>query len=479
MGSLFTTQEPLSHLIINGDANGDANASMERDREKISSEGNKVGLWMLVGLTYFGVSGGPFGSEVAVQAAGPGLAILGFIVMPFVWSLPEALMTAELCTNFPEASGFCAWTNAAFGPCVSFICSFMSWLSGVTDNAVYPVMMFAYLEAGGMKSLSPVAEWALVVAITLVLTVLTWRGLDVTATTSVLLTTFILAPFVVLCVLTLPHAAPENWLRPPEHGLQGVDWRSLLNILFWNLNYFDSASAFSGDCVSPERTFPRGMLLTWAAIFFTYLLPLLAVTGVAPDERYCDGCYASLSKYAVGSWLSVWIQVAAFTSCIGQFIAEMASDSFQLMGMADRGQLPKFVGGRSRYGTPTFAVVVSAVCIVFLARLSFQTIVELVNILYALTVLAEFAAFIVLRRRQQSVLNGGGRVYRVPVNDQWGAVVMFIPASVFVFAVMAFSSSFALALAFVALVAGFLLYLWNCTARKRGWIDYAPVDSEW
>ena len=25
-----------------------------------------------------------------------------------------------------------------------------------------------------------------------------------------------------------------------------VEWRSLLNVLFWNLNYYDSASAFAG-----------------------------------------------------------------------------------------------------------------------------------------------------------------------------------------------------------------------------------------
>ena len=71
---------------------------------------------------------------------------------------------------------------------------------------------------------------------------------------------------------------PSNWLLGPadrssgsgamgDHQLgdggggawhENVKWRSLLNVLFWNLNYFDSASAFSGDCVNPSKTFPRG-----------------------------------------------------------------------------------------------------------------------------------------------------------------------------------------------------------------------------
>lgn len=95
----------------------------------------KIGIWMLVGLIYYSVSGGPLGMEVAVKAGGPLLALVGFAAMPLVWSVPEAAMTAELSVAFPEAAGFAAWTNAAFGPFWSFQCSMMSYFSGVLDNA--------------------------------------------------------------------------------------------------------------------------------------------------------------------------------------------------------------------------------------------------------------------------------------------------------------------------------------------------------
>jgi hypothetical protein len=52
----------------------------------------------------------------AVAAAGPLLVILGFIFLPLIWSVPEALITAELATAFPEDSGYVAWVTAAFGP---------------------------------------------------------------------------------------------------------------------------------------------------------------------------------------------------------------------------------------------------------------------------------------------------------------------------------------------------------------------------
>jgi hypothetical protein len=52
----------------------------------------------------------------AVAAGGPLLVILGFIIFPIIWSIPEALITAELATAFPENSGYVAWVTAAFGP---------------------------------------------------------------------------------------------------------------------------------------------------------------------------------------------------------------------------------------------------------------------------------------------------------------------------------------------------------------------------
>ena len=55
-------------------------------------------------------------TQDAVSEGAPLLAVLGFLVLPIVWSVPEALVTAELATAFPENSGYVAWVTAAFGP---------------------------------------------------------------------------------------------------------------------------------------------------------------------------------------------------------------------------------------------------------------------------------------------------------------------------------------------------------------------------
>ena len=82
----------------------------------------------------------------AVSAAGPMYALLGFALLPFIWSMPEALVCAELASAFPENSGYVVWVEAAFGPFAGFLEGLFSWISGVTDNTIYPVMLITYLQ---------------------------------------------------------------------------------------------------------------------------------------------------------------------------------------------------------------------------------------------------------------------------------------------------------------------------------------------
>ena len=50
-------------------------------------------------------SGGTFGIEPVVKAAGNFYAILGIALMPFFWSLPEMFMTYKMSIKYPCASG--------------------------------------------------------------------------------------------------------------------------------------------------------------------------------------------------------------------------------------------------------------------------------------------------------------------------------------------------------------------------------------
>jgi amino acid transporter len=82
------------------------------------------------------------------------------------------------------------------------------------------------------------------------------------------------------------------------------------------------------------------------------------------------------------------------------FVAEMSSDSYQLLGMAERGMLPAFFARRLRHGTLLEGILFSASGVLLLSSMTFQEIVAAENFLYGFGMLLEFLAFVLLRVRR-------------------------------------------------------------------------------
>jgi len=87
-------------ILQHTDPENGSSSSNSSSSSSLSSppSGEKLGVLSMAVLVFYNVSGGPFGIETTVRAGGNLYALLGFLVMPLVWSLPEALVTAELGT---------------------------------------------------------------------------------------------------------------------------------------------------------------------------------------------------------------------------------------------------------------------------------------------------------------------------------------------------------------------------------------------
>eukprot|EP00892_Ulva_mutabilis_P001477 jgi/Ulvmu1/1132/UM107_0005.1 len=384
----------------------------------------QLGLSGLVCLIFLEVAGGPFGTEDAVKAAGPLLAILGFLLLPFVWSIPEALICAELATAFPENSGYVMWVESAFGPFFGFLEGLFSWVSGVTDNTLYPIMFVKYLEIfiPGL-----VGHWtskisALVIA--LAMTGLNYSGLDVVGRSSEVVVVAVVLPFIALAVLALPKMDVSHWRgTKPVADIQWIDY---LNVMFWNLNSWDCISTLAGEVRNPARLFPRALFFAVQLVVAMYLLPLLVGVAVT-DDVYGDwsvGYYGHVAQQVGGPALAAAVTFAAVVSQVGMFEAEMSSDSYQVLGMSERGYLPASFARRSRFGTPAVGILLSSVGIFTMLTFSFLEIVEMLNVVYSMGELLEFAAFVWLRVSQPDLK----RPFKVPL-PAWALTLMLLPAS--------------------------------------------------
>lgn len=435
----------------------------------------KLALLPLVFLIYFEVAGGPYGEEAAVGAAGPLFAILGFIVFPFIWSIPEALLTAELATAFPGNGGFVIWANEAFGPFWGSLMGFWKFFSGVINLASYPVLCIDYLKLVFPALSHGIPYYASIFISTSVLSFLNYSGLAIVGYTAVALGVVSLLPFVLLSLISLPKIDPNRWLSLGQEGVK-KDWRLYFNTIFWNLNFWDSASTLAGEVDQPHKTFPKALLSAGLLSCLAYIIPLLAVNGAVPldQKNWAGGYFADVAEVIAGKWLKFWMEIGAVLSIVGLFEAQLTSAAYQLLGMADLGFIPKIFGDRSRrFNTPWMGILISTVIALAMSFFTFTEIISTVNFLYSLGMLLEFASFLWLRRKFPALK----RPFEVPLGMP-GLILMCLTPSALLIYVMTVATKIVYVTSAFLTSFGIMLYYFMNLCKSKKWIEFNWVGDK-
>ncbi|CAJ2668085.1 unnamed protein product [Trifolium pratense] len=435
----------------------------------------KLTLIPLIFIIYFEVAGGPYGEEPAVQAAGPLFALLGFLIFPFIWSIPEALITAELTTVFPGNGGFVIWAENAFGPLSGSLMGTWKFLSGVINVAAYPVLCIDYI-----KKLFPVFEsgWPrnlAILASTLLLSFLNYTGLTIVGYVAVVLAIVSLSPFILMSFIAIPKIHPHKWISLGQKGVK-KDWNLFFNTLFWNLNFWDNVSTLAGEVEEPKKTFPLALLIAVIFTCVSYLIPLFAVTGVVnvDQSQWETGFHAQAAKIIAGNWLKIWIEIGAVLSGIGLFEAQLSSSAYQFLGMAEIGILPKFCGVRSKwFNTPWLGILVSTSITIAVSYMNFTDIISSANFLYSLGMLLEFASFLWLRWKKPLLV----RPYKVPMNMPMLVVMCLVPSGFLIF-IMAIATKTVFLVSGLMTIGGISFFFFIKLCRMKNWVKFEVKEVE-
>jgi amino acid transporter len=378
-----------------------------------------LGFSRLVALTFFCVAGGAYGFEDAVGAAGPAIALAALLVVPWVWSFPTALMTAELSTAMPEDGGYVVWVERAFGRFWGFQEGWWSWLCSFADNALYPVMFLDYLTylRGDMTTAE---RWLIGIALVAATTWMNIRGARLVGGSLVVFAAFVLAPFAVMIALGAPQVDATAWLARGGKG----DWALLVSVVLWNTSGWDNAGTLAGEVERPNRTYPAAMAASVALVTLAYLLPVAVGAGVEHNwQAWEEGYFPKIAAAVGGGWLGGWITIAGLVSAAGLLTALLCTSSRVPYAMAARGMLPASLARlHPRHATPWISIAVNAIGVAVLIPFSFQELIQVDMFLYAAALILEFAALVWLRMKEP----GMPRPYRVPGGTA-GALALSLP----------------------------------------------------
>jgi amino acid transporter len=378
----------------------------------------------LVAVMFFCVSGGPFGLEGMVGPVGPGLALLLLLVIPILYTIPEALLIGELASMLPAEGGYYVWVKRAFGPFWGFWNGWLSWAYSLVDMALYPVLFRQYLHYF-IPGLTPLEGWIAALAVIWIATGLNLRGTRTVGVASTGFVALVVAPFGVLAAF-----AAARWLGDPAAHLtltpfhaEGTTFLGALGVGIsqgiWNYSGWDNASTIGDEIQSSGRTYPKALARAVPLVTIVYLVTVVPTLAVSDWHAWTDGAWPAIARTIVGGWLAQWIAAAGMISAFALFNALLLAYSRIPLALARDRLLPASLRRLDERATPRRAVIVSAVIYSICALIPFGDLLAADVLLYTLALVLEFGALIALRRREPS-LRGP---FRVPVST-WGLVLL-------------------------------------------------------
>jgi len=374
----------------------------------------KMRLVPLIAATYFMVAGGPYGIEDILGGAGYAKAIVILLALPVLWSLPTALMIGELASAVPAEGGFYVWVRRALGPFWGYQEGWLSLSASIFDMAIYPAIFVLYL---GRLSPALTAGWhgyAWSLAVVVICSVWNLRGAPAVGEGSVWLFVLLLAPFVVLVVLAIWHAAAFHSLGHWSGAGEAGGLSTAVLVAMWNYMGWDNASTVAQEVENPQRNYPRAMIAANMLVAVSYILPLtaMALAGFSVSN-FSTGDWSTAAEFVGGPLLGLAVIAGGAITGIGMFNALVLSYTRVPMAMAEDGMLPRALVRRNSRGVPWVSVLVCGLAWALALRLPFERLISIDLILYGSSLMLEFVALVVLRFREPALerpFRAGGTV---------------------------------------------------------------------
>jgi amino acid transporter len=374
----------------------------------------KVGLFSFVFVMYSYNTAGPFGLEDQIRTAGPGMALLYQLFIPFFWCIPISLVAAELTTAMPVEGGFYRWTREAFGDFWGFLAGWWNWCASFLLGGAYAVL-FTDNIAHYIPGLTPLQHYLISLAVIAVIAYVNVRGIRLVGKIATVLELSILAVVLLMCIVSVRmwHRNPFLPLVPPHQPVFQVFGVGFA-LGLWLYAGYEQISSVAEEVENPQRSYPRALAWVVPLSIATYVLPTACVlASVGKWEQWHDGFFSEAAGIIGGQWLGFAMTVAAAFTALSILNSTVLSTTRMPFAMAEDGYFPATLAKtHSRFGTPWLAIVISAAvyCLVAWHSLS-QLISVYIWLRIATTILTVLSAWQFRRKRPEMQ-----RAFRIP----WG-----------------------------------------------------------
>lgn len=254
-GSFLHSIGGLAPVSISHGSNGDSHAASSAEMGESTSllgaglaPKKQLGALGLAAIVFFLVCGGSYGTEDLGGKIPPLYAILGIVIVPWLFSLPIALVTAELATSMTDQSGFIMWIKRGWGDFFAHLDTILVNIIMVLDLALYPGIFLTYLQAlvneFKMGALAGWRGYPINVVFVLIGGGINLIGLKAVGNSAKVLTLLTLLPFVLFVILGFASKEFEGSRLGSTHHPE-PDYPLYFSVLLWSMCGYEYSGFFA------------------------------------------------------------------------------------------------------------------------------------------------------------------------------------------------------------------------------------------
>ena len=342
-------------------------------------------------LAFNGAIGASIFALPATLAADFGTSAPWLFPLVGLASLLIAIPFSRSVAAFPESGGPATY-GRVFGTFAGFELGWIYYVARATAFAANLNVLISYLARWWMGAEVGALRIALMLAVVAGFALINIRGLTpamrlLGGLTFLKTVPLIAAAVAALIIAGVPTPVPLPPLSEVEAGVL---------IVFYAFVGFENVVVAAGETRNPGRTLPRALLGTIGSIALLYFVVQLAFVAFYPNglDSGAETPLLALGQAIMGPVGALILGLAAIFSLAGNLHANIAATPRLTFAMAERGELPSWLGRvHPSFATPAtsilfFAVLVAALAVsgsfVWLAIVS--TLARM--IVYAVTILA-------------------------------------------------------------------------------------------
>ena len=355
------------------------------------------------------IGGGLFLTTVQIQDKVPvGSAVVLSYVLAAIPAVFIALCYAVLSSAIPASGGEYVFVSRIVDPFIGFIVTWARWfamIAVIAAMSVGDVTIFQdFLNMLGMQSAASFVSMNIqfiAILLVVVFLVVNYVGVKVYGRVQTIMFILLILGLVSFIVFGMPYVSLSN--IGSSFSLDFSLIAKASSLIFFSYIGFSVINDAGDEVKDPEKTLPKGVLLSISAIAIIYILVALITYGFMSSSFYAsydfaNGSIADVSSYFLPLPIAVFVAFAGSIAIISDINPTILSTSRLSFAWAKDKIVPKKLAELNKFGVPMWTLLINtvmAVAIILLAR-QFMQAVMMINMAVLLVFIATSLATLIL-----------------------------------------------------------------------------------